>query len=236
MSIHIPLRSEVNEPQSEIKTRMIASRLAFISLFTLLAFVLAPVSLDAKRKRRTPSSPLKIVDITTSPVPFAPGSEPMVITVTVGLPEKLDQFDLLEVSSLISVPTRRSIRFLVKRQVLDTVIIKDGKPRMTTTLLWDGKDQTRKHVPQGTYSYEARAKLMAHEEGFTKVKIVSPFARGTLDVSSPHTLARQAPHVEHVPFVSDDAGPDLLNDEGGDSGVTGSDQPENAGTAEKREL
>ncbi len=168
---------------------MIASRLTFISLLTLLAFVLAPVSLDAKRKKRTPPSPLKIVDVTTSPVPFAPGHEPMVITVTVELPKKLEQFDLLEVSSLISVPTRRSIRFLVKRQILDTVIVKDGKSRMTTTLLWDGKDQTRKHVPQGTYSYEARAKLMVHEEGFTKVKIVSPFARGTLDVTSPQTLS-----------------------------------------------
>ncbi len=173
---------------------MIASRLTFISLLTLLAFVLAPVALDAKQKRQTPSSPLKIVDVTTSPVPFAPGHEPMAITVTVQLPEKLDQFDLLEVSSLISVPTRRSIRFLASRQILDTVTIKDGKPRMTTTLLWDGKDQTRKHVPQGTYSYEARAKLMAHEDGFTKVKIVSPFARGTLEVSAPQTLAWQAPH------------------------------------------
>ena len=169
--------------------QVISSRLTIISLLTLLAFVLAPAGLDAKRKRRAPSPPLKIVDIRTSPVPFAPGHEPMAITVTVELPEKLDQFDLLEVSSLISVPTRRSIRFLVRRQILDSVIVKDGKPRMTTTLLWDGKDQTRKHVPQGTYSYEARAKLMAHEEGFTKVKIVSPFARGTLDVSSPQALS-----------------------------------------------
>jgi len=168
---------------------MLSPRLTFISLLTLLAFVLAPAALDAKRKKRIPPSPLKIVDITTSPVPFAPGHEPMVITVTVELPEKLDQFDLLEVSSLISVPTRRSIRFLVKRQALDTVVIKNGKPRMTTTLLWDGKDQTRKHVPQGTYSYEARAKLMAHEEGFAKAKIVSPFARGTIDVSSPQALS-----------------------------------------------
>ncbi|MYG40200.1 MAG: hypothetical protein F4201_05215 [Nitrospira sp. SB0677_bin_15] len=167
----------------------IPSRLTFISLLTLLAFVLAPAALDAKRKKRTPPSPLKIVNITTAPVPFAPGHEPMAITVTVELPEKLDQFDLLEVSSLISVPTRRSIRFLVKRQVLDTVIIRGGKPRMTTTLLWDGKDQTRNHVPEGTYSYEARAKLMVHEDGFTKAKIVSPFARGTLDVSSPRALS-----------------------------------------------
>lgn len=215
---------------------MISSRLTFISLLTLLAFMLAPAALDAKRKRRSPPPPLKIVDITTSPVPFAPGHEPMTITVTVELPEKLEKFDLLEVSSLISVPTRRSIRFLVRRQILDTVIVKGGKPRMTTTLLWDGKDQTRKHVPQGTYSYEARAKLMAHEEGFAKAKIVSPLARGTLEVSSPRTLARQAPHLEHVPFVSDETGSDILNEEGADPGASDSEQPAKAGAAQKGDL
>lgn len=164
---------------------MIPSRLTFITLITLLAFVLAPAALDAKRKKPTRKPPLKIVDVTTSPVPFAPGHGPMAFTVTVELPENLDQFDLLEVSSLISVPTRRSIRFLVSRQPLNAVISEGGKPRMKTTLLWDGKDQTRQYVPQGTYTYEARAKLMAREEGFTKAKIVSPFAKGTLDVSSP---------------------------------------------------
>ena len=215
---------------------MISSRLTFISLLTLLAFMLAPAALDAKRKRRSPPPPLKIVDITTSPVPFAPGHEPMTITVTVELPEKLEKFDLLEVSSLISVPTRRSIRFLVRRQILDTVIVKGAKPRMTTTLLWDGKDQTRKHVSQGTYSYEARAKLMAHEEGFAKAKIVSPLARGKLEVSSPRTLARQAPHLEHVPFVSDETGSDILNEEGADPGASDSEQPAKAGAAQKGDL
>lgn len=211
----------------------IPSRLTFISLLTLLAFVLAPASLDAKRKRRTPPSPLKIVDITTSPVPFAPGHEPMAITVTVELPEKLDQFDLLEVSSLISVPTRRSVRFLASRQSLSTVIIEDGKSHVKAILLWDGKDQTRQHVPQGRYSYEARAKLMTHEDGFAKAKIVSPFARGTLDVSSPQALAKQAPHSEHVPFVSDETGSDFLQEEAEDSSEA--DQPGNDGDAEKVE-
>lgn len=207
------------------------SRLTFIILVTLLAFGLASPVLDAKRKRPAPKPPLKIVDITTSPVPFAPGRGHMAFTVTVELPENLDQFDFLEVSSLISVPTRRSIRFLVSRQPLNKVISEDGKPHVKTTLLWDGKDQTRRHVRQGTYSYQARAKLMAREEGFTKAKIVSPFARGTLDVSSPQALAKQPPHLEHVPFVSDKTSPDLLQEEGEDS--SGADQTENAGDTEK---
>ena len=102
---------------------MIPSRLTFITLVTLLAFVLVPAALDAKRKKPTYQPPLKIVDITTAPVPFAPGHGPMAITVTVELPENVDQFDLLEVSSLISVPTRRSVRFLASRQPLNTVVI-----------------------------------------------------------------------------------------------------------------
>ena len=154
----------------------------------------------------------------------------MALTVTVELPGNSDQFDVLEVSSLISVPSRRSVRFLVSRQPLDRVIIEDGQSRIKTTLLWDGMDQNRQHVRQGTYSYEARAKLMAHEEGFTRAKIVSPFARGTLKVSSPQTLARQAPHEEHVPFVSDETGSDLLEEDDKDPGLV--DQPENAGGAE----
>ena len=198
---------------------MIHTRLIFITLVTLLVFVLVPPALDAKRKKQPRQPPLKIVDITTSPVPFAPGHGPMAITVAVELPRNVDRFDVLEVSSLISVPSRRSIRFLVSRQPLNAVVMEDGKPRTKATLLWDGKDQTRQHVPQGTYTYETRAKLMAHEEGFIKAKVVSPYARGTLDVSSPQTLARQAPHLEHVPFVSDETASDLLNEEREDSGV-----------------
>ena len=212
---------------------MIPSRLTFIILVTLLAFGLAPAALDAKRKKPIPKPLLKIVDITTAPVPFAPGHGPMALTVTVELPKKLDQFDVLEVSSLISVPTRRSVRFLVSRQPLNKVIGEDGKTHVKTTLLWDGKDQTRQHVRQGTYTYEARAKLMAREEGFIRAKIVSPYARGTLDVSSPQALAKQPPHEEHVPFVSDERGSDLLQEEAEDS--SGADQHEIDGAAEKAE-
>ncbi len=210
---------------------MIRSRLTIISLMTLLAFVLAPAALDAKRKKRTHQPPLKIVDVTASPVPFAPGQGPMVITVTVALPkENLDRFDLLEVSSLISVPSKRSIRFLANRRPLNAVILEDGKPHVKTTLLWDGKDQTGQHVSQGTYFYRARAKLMIHEKGFTKTRFTSPFARGTLDVSSPQTPAPHLPHWEREPSVSDDTGSDLLKEAGEDQRVA--EQPDKAGAAE----
>ncbi len=162
------------------------SRLTFISFLMLLVFVSAPAAIDAKRKTRTYQPPLKITDVTTTPVPFVPGYGPMTIAVTVELPMNVREFDLIEVASFISVPSKRSIRFLVSRQPLTAVFIEDGKPSMQATLFWDGKDQTRRYVSQGTYSYEVRAKLMAHEEGFAKAKVVSRFAKGTLEVSSPH--------------------------------------------------
>lgn len=175
-------------------SEMINRRLPFISLVILLAVTLAPAALDAKRKKRTALPQLKIVNVAADPVPFAPGRGPMAITVTVELPKNVDRFDLLEISSLISFPSKRSIRFLVNRQPLETIVIEDGTPRTKTTLLWDGKDQTREYVSQGTYAYEVRAKLMANEEGFVKTKVVSLFARGTLEVSEPQAFL-PSPHL-----------------------------------------
>ena len=158
---------------------------AFISIVALLALLSTPVALDAKRKRPSPPLPLKIVDVTTSPVPFTPGNGPMSMIVEIKLPEDLSNVDVLEVSSLISSPSKRVIRFLFSRQPLEHVVMERGKPRMRTTLLWDGKDQARRYMTEGTYAYEVRAKLMADEHGFMKAKIVSPRARGTVEVTSP---------------------------------------------------
>ncbi len=179
---------------------MIRSKLgqAFIGMVTLLALLSATPVLDAKRKKQTHLPQLKIVDITTLPVPFAPGDGPMAITVAVELPGNVHRFDVLEVASLISVPSKRSIRFLVSRQPLDAVAIEDGKPRMQTTLLWDGKDQTRQYVSQGTYDYEVRAKLMANEEGFIKTKVVSLIVRGTVEVSSPQKPSPGTPRTSNM--------------------------------------
>ena len=158
---------------------------AFISIVTLLALLSTPADLDAKRKTPPPQPPLKIVDVATSPVPFTPGNGPMSIIVEIELPEDLSEVEVLEVSSLISSPSKRVIRFLFSRQPLDHVVMEHGKPRMKTTLLWDGKDQARRYMTEGTYAYEVRAKLMAAENGFMKAKIVSRRAHGTVEVVSP---------------------------------------------------
>ena len=158
---------------------------ALISIVTLLALLSTPAALDAKRKKPPPPPPLKIVNVATSPVPFTLGNGPMSMIVEIELPEDLSEVDVLEVSSLISGPSKRVIRFLFSRQPLDHVVVEHGKPRMRTTLLWDGKDQFRRSMTEGTYAYEVRAKLMADEDGFMKAKMVSRRAHGTVKVVSP---------------------------------------------------
>ena len=159
---------------------------------------------DAKRKRRYSPPPLKILDISTSPTPFAPGNGPLAITVDVGLPKNLSNVDLLEVSSTISFPSKRSIRFLYSRHPIEEAVVSGGKSKISTTLLWDGKDQTNQLVSAGTYKYEIRAKLMSNTDGPPRTKMVSLRARGELEVSSPESLANSEAHLEHMPLISDD--------------------------------
>ena len=186
---------------------------------------------DAKRKRRYSPPPLKILDISTSPTPFAPGNGPLAIMIDVELPKNLSNVDLLEVSSTISFPSKRSIRFLYSRHPIEEAVVSGGTPKIRTTLLWDGKDQTNQWVSAGTYTYEIRAKLMANTDGPPRTKMVSLRVRGELEVSSPESLTNSETHLEHVPFTSDDtpqeelgAGSDALET----SEVEGSDSEDNA--------
>ncbi len=204
-------------------------------LFMIMVALASPVmqldDADAKRKRRYSPPPLKILDISTSPTPFAPGNGPLAITIDVELPKNLSNVDLLEVSSTISFPSKRSIRFLYSRHPIEEAVVFGGKSKISTTLLWDGKDQTNQWVSAGTYTYEIRAKLMANTDGPPRTKMVSLRVRGELEVSSPESLTNSETYLEHVPFTSDDtpqeelgAGSDALET----SEVEGSDSEDNA--------
>jgi len=166
--------------------RWIQSSLPFIGVLTLLAVLAAPDALDAKRKKRAYRPPIRIVNVTPAPVPFLPGHGSVLsLAVTVELPRDFNETDVLEVSSLISFPSKRSIRFVYDRQPLHDVAMENGRPRKQFTLLWDGRDQHHQYVSPGKYAYAIRAKLMVEELGIMKAKTVSLFARGTLDVSAP---------------------------------------------------
>ena len=161
----------------------------FIVMIALASPLTVVEEVSAKRKKHRYSSPsLKILDISTSPTPYTPGDKPFAITVDVALPKNLSGSDLLEVSSVISFPSKRSIRFLYNRLSLDEVVNSNGKSKISITLLWDGKDQTKQLVRPGTYRYEVRAKLMTNSNGPPLTKIVSLRARGKLEVSEPESV------------------------------------------------
>jgi len=167
----------------------------------------------AKRKKRRYAPPsLKILDISTSPRPFVPGDKPLAITMDIALPKNLSGMDLLEVSSTISFPSKRSIRFLSSRLPLDELVNSSGKSKIRITLLWDGKDQTKQLVKPGTYEYEVRAKLMANSDGSPLTKIVSLRSRGKLEVSEPELLGFRKLHLEHIQLTP---GQSLAEDTGG---------------------
>ncbi len=212
-SVHIP-----NQQFQLKETSSFFSQ--FFQISTMIIFVMAWLLIlnvgegEAKRKRRAAPPPLKILDISTSPMPYVPGPEPLALTIEVELPKNLKEDDLVEVSSFISFPSQRSIRFLFSRHPISSLIEHNGKPRVSTTLLWDGRDQTDQLVVAGTYKYEVRAKLLAKESYGLRTKMVSLRARGTLEVTAPEIMKEldreEPPHVEHMPFASDDLSPEEL--------------------------
>lgn len=200
------------------------ARLKKTSVLLILAGLLAasvitdvsPTEARGKQRSSIPPPPLKIVDISTAPVPYAPGGEPLAMTVEVELPGNIDEDDLLEVTSLISFPSKRSIRFLTQRQTVGERSGARGQHRVNATLLWDGTDQSNEIVDPGTYEYEVRAKLFSNNADGPRTKMVSLRARGKLEVSDPREVSNTAeyPHAEHRPFTSEETAPAELGLEG----------------------
>jgi hypothetical protein len=124
---------------------------------------------------------LRVVQITTSTDSYVPGQGALDVTVEIELPSYLDGEMLLEVSSLISSPSKRSMRFLSTRQLI-VMPLPNGTSRMTVTLTWDGTDQHEQAVGQGRYTYEIKAKLLAVSEKGPRTLMHSWPKRGTIDV------------------------------------------------------
>jgi hypothetical protein len=103
------------------------------------------------------------------------------VAVEVELPPDLNGEMLLEVSSLISSPSKRSMRFLSAREPVPNPR-PEGTPRMTVTLSWDGADQHEQAVGQGEYTYEIKAKLLAVGERGPRTLMLSWPRRGTIEV------------------------------------------------------
>lgn len=144
----------------------------------------------AEAKTKVPRAPrpepeLKIVEVTLSPSPYSPAAGSLEISTVVQLPKELNGATLLEVSSLVTSPSKTSIRFLTTRSELrpHSLSTNGGEPpRTTVTLTWDGLDHKKAPAGTGLYRYEIRGKLLANGEKGPRTMMVSWPKRGTLEV------------------------------------------------------
>ncbi len=132
-----------------------------------------------------PEPELKIVGLNIAPTPFTLGNGPLQFSVTVQLPKEVDGDMILEVTSLISSPSKTSLRFLTHRQTIQVLSAVDGemeRSKVSVELAWDGQDHRKQLAGVGTYSYEVRTKLLANGEKGLRTLMVAWPKRGTLEV------------------------------------------------------
>lgn len=146
------------------------------------------VSHAAKAKATARPPDLKILSVDPTPLPFVVTERPLTLTIMVELPKTLPEEALLNVTTLITSPSKSSIRVLESRQPLtDTAVtdaaIEHGSPRRIEIVqTWDGTDQTKRVVSDGTYTYQVVAKLMAPGKGGPLTQQTSWKRRGSFEV------------------------------------------------------
>jgi len=185
------------------------------SLFGL-SLIVTPV--DGKRRASAPP-PLQILHVTPSPSPFDLANGDLHISVSVAFPATLRGKIILEVTSLITYPTQRSMRFLSQRTPIPVISDSHRKKRIDATLVlvWDGTDQYKEKVSPGTYHYEVRAKLLKPHGNDLLTLWLSRQIRGTVEVihsdtlqaDSPATMLKEPAHETTNPVSHHDQAPGL---------------------------
>ena len=127
-------------------------------------------------------SPVKVEDVKTSPDPFIIGQSPLRLSMMVKVPLSNKDSKILEVSALITSPTRRSMSFVSRRLSLAEATEGGVLRFVPVELEWDGKDQYDQLVGDGSYFYEIRAKLLEDTGEGPRTKVVSRRVQGTLEV------------------------------------------------------
>ncbi len=145
----------------------------------LSVFLCEPV--DAKKKRKRFVSSVKIEQITTSPDPFIIGQGPVTFSMMVKVPLSAQDNAILEVSVLLTSPTRRSMSFVSRRLSFAEATQGGLLSFVPFELVWDGKDQYDDFVHDGSYFYEIQAKLMEDTGNGPRTKVVSRKIQGTLE-------------------------------------------------------
>ncbi len=146
-------------------------------------------SYAAKPKAKAKPPALKIVSVDPAPLPFVvPAETPLILTIMVELPKTLPEEAVLDVTTLITSPSKFSIRLLTNRQTVTgkRVLNADegnGDPHMIEVVqTWDGTDHTKRVVSDGTYDYQVQAKLMVMGKNGPLTRTTSWRKRGNFEV------------------------------------------------------
>ena len=158
----------------------IRSKLVVLCLSVIVTFFLCEQA-DARKKRKRFVSPVKVEEVATSPDPFIIGQTPLTVSLLVKVPLSSVDDQVLEISALITSPTRRSMSFVSQRLSLAEATQGGQLSVVPVELVWDGKDQYEKLVEDGSYFYEIQAKVMKDEGHGPRTKIVSHRVQGTLE-------------------------------------------------------
>jgi hypothetical protein len=150
--------------------------------------LLLPAASSAKTKPNRaprPEPELKVLELKVSPTPYTISAGSLEFSALVQLPKELNGATLLEVSSLVSSPSKTSIRFLSIRKPLEPHSTPENgadRPRISVVLAWDGMDHKKTPAEAGLYQYELRAKLLTNGEKGPRTLMVSWPKRGTLEI------------------------------------------------------
>jgi hypothetical protein len=136
-------------------------------------------------KAPRPEPELKILELTISPTPYRVSGGSLEFSAVVQLPRELDGATILEVSSLVTSPSKTSIRFLSLRKPLESPAatpVSTDPQKISIVLTWDGMDHTKSPAEAGTYHFELRAKLLSNGDKGPRTLMVSWPKRGSLEV------------------------------------------------------
>ncbi|MBL8073734.1 MAG: hypothetical protein JNL29_05160 [Nitrospira sp.] len=162
-----------------------------LGLLCLYGFLVGFPLSESLAKEKSPRAPrpepeLKIIDLNITPMPYTQGDGPLQFSVTVQLPRDVDRAMILEVTSLISSPSKTSLRFLTHRQPVQILSTRTGgqeRPKVLVELQWDGQDHRKQVAGAGTYAYEVRTKLLATGDKGPRTMMVAWPKRGMLEVN-----------------------------------------------------
>lgn len=171
-------------------------------MFLITLFGIDDAEARKKRRKRAPLS-LQILAINFSQNPYTAGNGVLDMELEIRLPAEINPSTLIEVSFLLSSPSKRHFRFLSVRKPIEilegeesagrldnapgspTLVANRKSPRrMFVVLSWDGTDQYKKLVTGGTYDYVARVKLLEITDTGVRTKRVSWKKKGNLQIKT----------------------------------------------------